>query len=71
MLVLWQIDIMKFNRIITFGLAAIVAVLTTSCSTLPPLPNKKIGPKSNEGTIPWNRRLPGEGSAALGGLGQQ
>ena len=60
---------MKFNKIITFALAAIVAVLSTSCGTLPELPGKDLGPRSSEGTIPWNRRLPGEGSAALGGLG--
>jgi len=68
MLFLWQLHLMKFNKIITLGLAVIVAVLSTSCGTLPEL-EKDLGPTSSEGTIPWNRRLPGEGTAALGGLG--
>ncbi len=76
-LVLWQLRTMRLNNLIsfrnvgTFGLAAIVAVLSTSCGTLPELPSKQVGPVSSEGSIPWNRRLPGEGSAALGGLGGQ
>lgn len=68
---LWHLTAMKFNKIITFGLAVIVAVLSTSCGVLPELPNKVAGPTSSESTIPWNRRLPGEGQSALGGLGGQ
>lgn len=56
-------------KYITFSLAVIVAVLSTSCGTLPEKPKHK-GPQSSESVIPWNRRLPGEGEGALGGLGQ-
>ena len=57
---------MKF---LTLSLAVIVAVLSTSCGTLPEKPQFK-GPQSSESNIPWNRRLPGEGQGALGGIGQ-
>lgn len=62
----WHDSIMK---LITLSLIGIVAVLCTSCGTLPEKP-KTVGPQSSESAIPWNRRLPGEGQGALGGLGR-
>jgi len=56
-------------RYFTLSLAGLIAFLSVSCGTLPEKP-KKIGPQSSESTIPWNRRLPGEGQSALGGLGR-
>lgn len=56
-------------KYLTFSLVAIVAVLSTSCGTLPEKP-KHVGPQSSESAIPWNHRLPGEGQGALGGIGR-
>jgi hypothetical protein len=53
----------------TLLIVAVIAVLSTSCGSLPEKPKHK-GPLSSESTIPWNHRLPGEGQGALGGLGR-
>ncbi|MEZ7957136.1 MAG: hypothetical protein QMC23_02655 [Rubritalea sp.] len=53
----------------TLSLAGMIAVLSTSCGTLPEKP-KLNGPQSSESSIPWNRRLPGEGQGLLGGIGR-
>jgi len=60
---------MKFKKMITFGLATAVTILSTSCGVLPELPSAGVGPQSSESEIPWNRRLQNEGQGALGGLG--
>lgn len=61
---------MKFSKWISVGLAVLVTVLSTSCGSLPET-EKDLGPTSEHSTIPWNRRLPGEGQAAFGGFGSR
>ena len=55
-------------KYLTFLLIGVVTFLSTSCGTLPEKPKYK-GPQSSESAIPWNRRMPGEGQAILGGMG--
>jgi hypothetical protein len=55
-------------KYLTFLLIGVVTFLSTSCGTLPEKPKHK-GPQSSESAIPWNRRMPGEGQAILGGMG--
>lgn len=59
---------MKFTKLITVALAGVVTMFSVSCGNMPE-PKKDRGPKSEESSIPWNRRLPGEGQGALGGFG--
>jgi hypothetical protein len=54
-------------KYLTLSLAAVIAVLSTSCGSLPERQKHK-GPQSTESTLPWNRRLPGEGQGGFGGL---
>ncbi len=64
---------MKFTKLITLALASTAAMMalgTTSCGSLPELP-KQVGPQSSEGELPWNRPRPGEGQGQLGGLGNR
>ncbi|MGJ8671963.1 hypothetical protein [Rubritalea sp.] len=58
---------MKAAKWIAVGLGALVACLSTSCGSLPET-EKNLGPQSEYSSIPWNRQLPGEGSAGLGGF---
>ena len=61
---------MKAVKWIAVGLAAVVSVLSTSCGSLPEPIDKDLGPQSEHSSIPWNRRLQGEGQGALGGFSQ-
>jgi hypothetical protein len=59
---------MKALKWMAAGLAALLTAMTVSCSGLPEAPEKDLGPQSEHSSIPWNRRMPGEGSAAFGGF---
>ncbi|MFC5050249.1 hypothetical protein ACFPK9_06465 [Rubritalea spongiae] len=61
---------MKAAKWIAVGLGVVVTLLSTSCGSLPET-EKNLGPTSEHSSIPWNRRLPGEGQAAFGGFGTQ
>jgi hypothetical protein len=59
---------MKALKWIATGLGALMTVMSVSCSGLPEAPEKDLGPQSEPSSIPWNRRMPGEGTAAFGGF---
>lgn len=58
---------MKAVNWFAVGLGALVALLCSSCGSLPER-EKDLGPQSEYSSIPWNRQLPGEGTAGLGGF---
>jgi len=47
-----------------------IFALGSVSSSLPEPEEKDLGPKSEHSSIPWNRRLPGEGQGMLGGFSQ-
>lgn len=61
---------MKAAKWIAVSLGALISILSTSCGSFPET-EKDLGPQSEHSSIPWNRRLPGEGQAGFGGFGSR